>query len=144
MGEGNDLPPAAQGAICDFDVGGSAPVAQRFRLVAPKYREKLSDLIKGLLAAKIIQPSTSPWTSPTVVIIKKNVADIRLCIDYRRVNQQTRLMVYPIPLISDLLEDLDKALWYCSLNIASEIWFVEMTERAVKISAFVTTFGLFE
>ena len=60
MGKGNALPPAARGAICDIDVGGAAPIAQRVRPVAPKYREKLSDLIKGLLAVKIVQPSTSP------------------------------------------------------------------------------------
>uniref|UniRef100_A0AAV1TYM3 Reverse transcriptase domain-containing protein n=1 Tax=Peronospora matthiolae TaxID=2874970 RepID=A0AAV1TYM3_9STRA len=53
-------------------------------------------------------------------------------------------MVYPMPLISDLLEDLDKALWYCSLDMASGFWVVEMTERAKLISAFVTPFGLFE
>uniref|UniRef100_A0AAV1U7Y1 Reverse transcriptase domain-containing protein n=1 Tax=Peronospora matthiolae TaxID=2874970 RepID=A0AAV1U7Y1_9STRA len=144
LGKGNALPLAARGAICDIDVGEAAPIAQRVRPVAPKYREKLSDLIKGLLAAKIVQPSTSPWASPIVVIIKKNGVDIRLCIDYRRVNQLTRLMVYPMPLISELLEDLDKALWYCSLDMASGFWVVEMTERAKLISAFVTPFGLFE
>ena len=82
MGKGNALPPAARGAICDIDVGGAAPIAQRVRPVAPKYREKLSDLIKGLLAAKIVQPYTSPWASPIVVIIRKNGVDIHLCIDY--------------------------------------------------------------
>ena len=79
-----------------------------------------------------------------MVIIKKNGVDIRLCIDYRRGNQLTRLMVYPMPLISDLLEDLDKALWYSSLDMANEFWVVEMTERAKLISACVTPFGLFE
>ncbi|CAI5701136.1 unnamed protein product [Peronospora effusa] len=59
------------------------PIAQRVRKVAPQFREKLADLIKGLLSAKIIQPSTSPWFSPIVIIVKKNGVDIRLCIDYR-------------------------------------------------------------
>uniref|UniRef100_A0AAV1V876 Reverse transcriptase domain-containing protein n=1 Tax=Peronospora matthiolae TaxID=2874970 RepID=A0AAV1V876_9STRA len=90
------------------------------------------------------QSSTSPWASPIVVITKKNGVDIRLCIDYRRANHLTRLMVYPMPLISDLLEGLDKDLWYCSLDMASGCWVVEMTERAKLISAFVTPFGLFE
>ena len=112
------------------------------RPVAPKFREKLADLIKGLLSAKIIRPSTSPWASPIVVIIKKNGVDIRLCIDYRRVNQLTRLMVYPMPLISELLEDMDKALWYCSLDMASGFWVVEMTERARMVFAYIKHFGL--
>ncbi|KAE8976453.1 hypothetical protein PR002_g25306 [Phytophthora rubi] len=144
IGKGNALPPAARGIVCDIDVGGAKPIAQRVRKVAPQFREKLSDLIKGLLGARIINMSTSPWASPIVVIIKKNGVDIRLCIDYRLVNSLTRLMIYPMPLINDLLEDLDKVLWYCSLDMASGFWVVTMTDRARAISAFITPFGLFE
>ncbi|GMF44561.1 unnamed protein product [Phytophthora fragariaefolia] len=144
IGKGNALPPAAKGAICDIDVGNAKPVVQRVRKVAPQFREKLFQLIKGLLSAKIIQHSTSPWASPIVVIIKKNGVDIRLCIDYRLVNSLTRLMVYPMPLINDLLDDLDKVLWYCSLDMASGFWVVSMTDRARAITAFITPFGLFE
>ncbi|GMF49079.1 unnamed protein product [Phytophthora fragariaefolia] len=143
-GKGNSLPPAAKGVICDIDVGNAKPVAQRVRKVAPQFHEKLFQLIKGLLSAKIIQHSTLPWASPIVVIIKKNGVDIRLCIDYRLVNSLTRLMVYPMPLINDLLDDLDKVLWYCSLDMASGFWVLSMTDRARAISAFITPFGLFE
>ena len=59
------------GAVCDIDVGGSNPIAQRVRPVAPKFREKLADMIKGLLTAQIIRPSTSPWASRIVVIIRR-------------------------------------------------------------------------
>ena len=72
IGKGNALPPAARGTICYIDVGGASPITQRVRSVAPKLREKLADLINGLLSAKIIRPSTSPWASPIIVIIKKN------------------------------------------------------------------------
>ena len=144
IGKGNALPPAAQGAICDIEVRGASPIAQRVRPVAPKFREKLADLIKGLLLAKIIRPSTSPWVSSIVVIIKKNGEDIRLCIDYRRVNQLSRLMVYPMPLINERLQDMDKAMWYCSLDMASGFWVVEMPEQARTISVFITPSGLFE
>ncbi|POM66375.1 Reverse transcriptase [Phytophthora palmivora] len=64
----------------------------------------------GLLSARMIRHSTSPWASPIVVIIKKNGIDIRLCMDYRLVNSLAMLMVHPIPLINDLLDDLDKVL----------------------------------
>ncbi|OWZ12765.1 reverse transcriptase [Phytophthora megakarya] len=100
---GNALPPAAVGAICDIDVGTAKPVEQRCRWVAPQFREKLSMLIIGLLSAKIITTSTSPWASLIVVIIKTNGVDIRLCIDYQVMNSLTRPMVYPMPLIDDLL-----------------------------------------
>ncbi|KAE8986780.1 hypothetical protein PR002_g22247 [Phytophthora rubi] len=60
IGKSNALPPAARGIACDIDVGGAKPIAQRVRKVAPQFREKLSDLIKGLLGARIIKMSTSP------------------------------------------------------------------------------------
>ncbi|GMF47751.1 unnamed protein product [Phytophthora fragariaefolia] len=148
IGKGNALPPTAKGAICDIDVGNAKPVAQRVRKVAPQFREKLFQLIKGLLSAKIIQHSTSPWASPIVVIIKKNGIDIRLCIDYRLVNSLTRLMVYPMPLINDLLDDLDKSSlrvdklldacdeWNLPISVAKSFWDLKKLDYLVhRISA---------
>ncbi|OWZ00118.1 reverse transcriptase, partial [Phytophthora megakarya] len=142
IGKGNALPPAAKGVICDIDVGNARPVAQRVRKISSQFREKLADLIRGLLSARMIRASKSPWASPIVVIVKKNGVDIRLCVDYRLVNGLTQLMVYPMPLVTDLLEDLDKYRWY--LDMASGFWVVPMTDRARLISAFITPFGLFE
>uniref|UniRef100_A0AAV1TV85 Reverse transcriptase n=1 Tax=Peronospora matthiolae TaxID=2874970 RepID=A0AAV1TV85_9STRA len=71
IGKENTLPPAARGAVYYIDVGGAKPIAQSVRPVAPKYREKLADLIKGLLSAKVIQMSISLWASPIVVITSK-------------------------------------------------------------------------
>ncbi|OWZ09981.1 reverse transcriptase [Phytophthora megakarya] len=121
IGAINALPPASHGAICDIDVETAKP---------------------GLLSAKLIINSTSPWASPIVVIIKANRADIRPCTDYQVMKSLTRLMVYPMPLINDLLEDIDKALWYCSLDMASSFWMVSMTPRARLVSAFMTPFGM--
>ena len=144
IGKGNALPPAARGAICDIDVGDAQPVAQRVRKVRPQFLEKLFQLIKGLLKEGLIRPSSSSWASPIVIVIKKNGVDIRLCIDYRMVNALTKLVAYPMPLVSDLLEDLEAMLWFCSLDMASGFWVVSMTDCAREISAFITPFGLFE
>ncbi|POM58066.1 Reverse transcriptase [Phytophthora palmivora] len=110
IGKGNALPPVARGVVCDIDVGDAEPIAQRVKKIAPRFREKLSDLINGLLPAKMISYSRSPWASPIVVIVKKDGVDIRTCIDYRLGNSLTQLMVYSMPLINALLEDLDKVL----------------------------------
>ncbi len=144
IGQGNALPPAAKGVVCDIDVKGASPIAQKVRSVPPKFREKLFELIKGLLATKIIEPSQSPWASPIVIVVKKNKVDIRLCIDYRLVNSLTDLMVYPMPTTHDLLEDLGSMQWFCSLDMASGFWVIPMTPRAQAISAFITPFGLFQ
>ncbi|OWZ01190.1 reverse transcriptase [Phytophthora megakarya] len=80
---------------------GARPIALRCRKLRIQFREKLEELIKGLL---------KPRAFPIVVIIKKNEMDIRLCFDYRFVYSLTHLMVYPMPLINDLLEDLESTL----------------------------------
>ncbi|OWY91309.1 reverse transcriptase [Phytophthora megakarya] len=72
IGKGNALPPAARGLVCDIDVGEARPIALKCRKLRIQFREKLADLIKGLLSAKMINYSRSPWASPIVVIIKKN------------------------------------------------------------------------
>ncbi|OWZ18457.1 reverse transcriptase [Phytophthora megakarya] len=65
-----------------------------------------------------------------VVIVKKNGPE--------------ELMVYPMPLVTDPLEVLDKYRWYCSLDMASGSWVVPMTDRARLTSAFITPFGMSE
>ncbi|GMG15068.1 unnamed protein product [Phytophthora fragariaefolia] len=53
-------------------------------------------------------------------------------------------MEYAMPLVDDLLTDMEKYLWHCSLDAASGFWAVMMTQRARKISAFVCALGHFE
>ncbi|OWZ18046.1 LOW QUALITY PROTEIN: reverse transcriptase [Phytophthora megakarya] len=142
IGKDNALPPAAKGVICDIDVGNARPVAQCVRKNSSQSREKLADLIRGLLSARKIRAQLG--ASRIAIIVKKNGVDIRLCVDYSLVNGLTQWMVYPMPLVTDLLEDLDMYRWNCSLDVASGFWVVPMTDRASLISEFITPFGLFE
>jgi hypothetical protein len=103
LGDGNALPPPARGVVCDLNVGGAEPIAQRARPVAPHLLPKVYELLKKLLEAGLIEFSESAWASPIVVVMKKNKVGIRLCIDYRRVNQVIQLDPYPLPLIDELL-----------------------------------------
>ncbi|POM75449.1 LOW QUALITY PROTEIN: Hypothetical protein PHPALM_7452 [Phytophthora palmivora] len=114
ISSGNALPPPAYGVVCDIDVGNHPPIKQRARRVALKYLKPLYELLKGLLRAKLVSFSKSPWASPIVIVLKKNGADIRLCIDYKKVNAITMIMEYAMTLVDDLLSELEKYLWFCS------------------------------
>ncbi|KAE8988582.1 hypothetical protein PR002_g21722 [Phytophthora rubi] len=126
----NALPPPAYGVVCDIDVQGHPPIKQKARRVPLRHLKKLYELLKGLLKAGLVSFSTSPWASPIVIVLKKNGVDIRLCIDYKIVNAVTAIMEYAMPLVDDLLTDLEKYLWYCSLDAASGFWAIMMTRRA--------------
>ncbi|KAG3078384.1 hypothetical protein PI124_g19968 [Phytophthora idaei] len=79
-----------------------------------------------------------------MIMLKKNGVDIRLCVDYRLVNAITTLMEYAMPLVDDLLTELESDLWFCSLDATSGFWTVLMTRRARQISSFVCALGHFE
>jgi hypothetical protein len=112
--------------------------------VAPHLLPKVYELLKKLLDAGLIKISESAWASPIVVVMKKNKVDIRLCIDYRRVNQLIQLDPYPLPLIDELLGIFADAMWFLSMDMASGFWAVPMTEKSKKISAFTCPLGHFQ
>uniref|UniRef100_H3H3W0 Uncharacterized protein n=1 Tax=Phytophthora ramorum TaxID=164328 RepID=H3H3W0_PHYRM len=144
LGDGNAAPAPARGVVCDLDVGDAKPVAQRPRSIAPHLMLKVYELLEKLLETGLIEHSESQWASPIVIVLKKNGIDIRMCIDYRVVNEFIKLLHYPLPLIDDLLIGFESAMWFMSLDMASGFWAVRMTERAKLISAFVCPFGHFQ
>ena len=63
------------------------------------------DLVAEMLAAGVIEPSDSPWTSP-VCLVKKPDGSYRFCVDYRRANAVSRKDAYLIPDIQDAFDSL--------------------------------------
>ncbi|GMF58924.1 unnamed protein product [Phytophthora fragariaefolia] len=124
---GNALPPPAYGLVCDIDAQGHPPIRQRPLKLLKKHYE----LLKALLKAGLIAFSNSPWASPIVIELKKNGVDIRLCIDYKLVDAITPMMEYAMPLVDDMLTELDAYLWFCALVAASGFWAVMMPRRAL-------------
>ena len=90
------------------------------------------------------QPPKSPRASPIVIIVKENGVDITLCIDYRLVIDLNQLMIYFLHLIHELLNNLERALWYGFLEMASGFWFVGFTEKARRFLAFATPLEIVE
>ncbi|OWZ05101.1 reverse transcriptase [Phytophthora megakarya] len=139
LGDGNAALAPARGVVCDLDGGDAMPIALRARQIASRYLVKVYELLKKLLETGLIEHSESEWSSPIVIVSKKNGEDIRML-----VNQLIKLSRYPLPLIDDLLTDFNAAAWFMSLDMASGFWEIQMTERAKLISAFICPFGHFQ
>lgn len=71
-----------------------APVKQRYRRLPPSQYEQVKVHIQELLDRGIVRPSCSPYSSPIVVVQKKD-GEMRLCVDYRLLNAKTRKDAYP-------------------------------------------------
>ncbi|OWZ06340.1 reverse transcriptase [Phytophthora megakarya] len=95
LGNGNAAPAPARGVVCDLDVGDAMPIALRARQIASRYLVKVYELLIKLLETGPIEHFESEWSSPIVIVLKKNGEDIRLCVDYRLVNQLIKLPRYP-------------------------------------------------
>ena len=81
------------------------PVRQGIRRVPQPQKEAVKKLLEELKEKAIITPSKSPWASPIVLVPKKD-GSIRLCVDYRKVNELTQKDAYPIPGVDDTLDTL--------------------------------------
>ncbi len=96
-----------------------------------------------MIEEDVVSPSTSPWSSPVVLIKKKN-GDLRFCIDYRRLNAVTQKDVYPLPRIDDVLGRLSGAKYFSSLDLESGFWQLPVAEEHREKTAFVNPDGLFQ
>ncbi|GBG68934.1 hypothetical protein CBR_g3633 [Chara braunii] len=102
-------------------------------------RAQLDDLLhKGW-----IRPSCSPYGAPVLFVRKKN-KDLRLCIDYRKLNAQTVKNVGPLPRIDDLLERLGGAMYFSKLDLKSGYHQIEIQPQDRYKTAFKTRYGHFE
>ncbi len=101
------------------------PLRKRPYRVSRVKNEFIEGQIKELLEQKIIRPSTSPWASPVVVVDKKDGGS-RLCIDYCGLNSKTHLDAYPMPQITDILDSLQGAKVFSTLDLKSGYWQVAM------------------
>ncbi|KAJ8043827.1 hypothetical protein HOLleu_11099 [Holothuria leucospilota] len=72
-----------------INTGSANPIKQPARRLPPHRREMEKAELTRMLEAKIIQPSSSPWASPTVLVTKKD-GSTRFCVDYRRLNNVTQ------------------------------------------------------
>ena len=119
------------------------PINQPLRRIPYAHRAEMLKLVQSMLQNNIIQPSVSPWSSP-VVLVKKKDGSLQFCIDYRRLNSITRRDVFPMPRIDDMLEQLQGKKIFTTLDAKSGYWQVQMDPASRDKTAFRTTNGLYE
>jgi len=105
--------------------------------------ETVREWIDDNLTKKFIRASSSPAAAP-ILFVKKPDGSLRLCIDYRGLNEVTIKDRYPLPLIQETLMRLQKAKYYTSLDLPSAYNLVRIAEGDEWKAAFRTRYGLFE
>ena len=126
-----------------IDTGDASPIRQQDRRLPIHLRANAANEVQKMLSCGVIEPSSSPWASP-VVLVKKKDGSTRFCVDYRKLNQVTVKDSYPLPRIDDSLDALEGAKWFSTLDLSSGYWQVEMVDCDKEKTAFTTGTGLYQ
>ena len=119
------------------------PIKQPIRRTPFALRTKVDQLVQEMLEQRVIEPSESPWVSP-IVLVQKRDGGVRFCVDYRKLNQVTKLDEFPLPRIDDTLDLLTGSRHFSTLDLASGYWQVEMEPSSKEKTAFTTYSGLYQ
>lgn len=132
-----------KGVEHEIDTGNANPIKQRMRRTPIGFESEEDKHLQSMLDNGIIRPSFSQWSSPPVLVRKKD-GSIRWCIDYRQLNNVTKKDVFPLPLIEECLDTLAGTEYFSTLDMASGYWQIPIREQDKCKSAFITKRGLFE
>ena len=113
----SELPPR-RGVGHTINSGMNPRVSKAMYRLSPKEKRSAEEMIQDYLDKGWIRPSHSPYSSPVLFVQKKD-GSMRMCVDYRALNNATVKDRYPLPRIHDLLDKLNGASVCSSLDLQS-------------------------
>ena len=105
--------------------------------------EELKKDIDDMIKMGVIRESTSPYSSPVVVVKKKDNTN-RVCVDYRKLNKLTVVDPELMPTAADLFRKLSQDKYFSRIDLSKGYWQINIPERDRHKTAFVTPDGLYE
>ena len=119
------------------------PVQKTYMGVPRPLMKEVKDYLKDLISRGWIAKSHSSYSSPIVCVRKKD-GSLRLCVDYRQLNQRTVADRQPIPRIQDTLDTLGGNRWFSTLDQGKAYHQGFMDDESRPLTAFITPWGLYE
>ncbi|CAG9134488.1 unnamed protein product [Plutella xylostella] len=123
--------------------GDAPPIHVKSYRFPECHKEEVDSQIRKMLDQNIIRSSVSPWSAPVWVVPKKIDASgkrkWRIVIDYRRLNDVTVSESYPLPLITDILDQLGHSKYFSTLDLASGFHQILMSSKDAPKTGFTVS-----
>ena len=123
-------------------IPGQKPVHCQPYRAGPTARAVESAEIERMLKAEVIEPATSEWASPIVLVAKPD-GSTRFCVDYRRLNAITVRDSYPLPRMDECIDSLGDAKIFTTLDCNSGYWQIPVRPEDREKTTFTSHEGLY-
>ena len=127
----------------NIETGSASPIKQVDYRLPYAYQDTVKRELQEMEQDGIIEPSTSGWASP-IVLVRMKDGTLRMCVDYRKVNGVSQQDAYPMPRVDEIIDRLGKARFITTNDLTRGYWQVPVAEGAQAATAFTTPFGLFQ
>ena len=127
----------------DINTKDEAPVQRNYNAIPRPFFDEVKHHIQDLLNKGWINKSKSAWSSP-VVLVRKKCGGLRLCCDFRTLNQKTVPDKHPLPRIQNTLDGLEGSKWFSVLDQSRAYYQGYVAEDSREKTAFVTPWGLYQ
>ena len=127
----------------DINLTDTSPVQKRYNAIPGHLNTEIKHYVEDLLNRKIIIKSSSNYSCPVVAVRKPN-GILRLCCDFRALNEKTMTDRHPLPRIQSIIDNLNGKSWFSLLDQKNAYHQGYIATSSRQKTAFITPWGLYE